>query len=198
VRSRDEVGDLTEAFNSMSGAIRQKLTELQAGNDRLHAIADYTYGWENWFAPDGKLLWVNPSVERLTGYTPAECQAMADFPFSVIVAGDIERTRAEFQIAARGGTGSNFEFRVRRKDGSEFWAAAAWQPIYGAHHEFLGHRSSIWDVSERKQFGAPCRRRCGAGTGRESTDTTGSEHPRRAGAPESPAVRDEHRHPVRG
>ena len=152
VRSRDEVGELTEAFNAMSGAIRQKLMELQAGNDRLHAIADYTFGWENWFAPDGKLLWVNPSVERLTGYTPAECQAMTDFPFSVIAVEDVARARAEFQQAARGGTGSNFEFRVRRKDGSEFWAAAAWQPIYGAHREFLGHRSSIWDVSERKQF----------------------------------------------
>jgi len=152
VRSRDEVGELTEAFNSMSGAIRLKLAELQDGNARLHAIADYTYGWENWFAPDGKLLWVNPSVERLTGYTPAECQAMADFPFTVISAEDVARARAEFQVAARGGTGSNFEFRVRRKDGSEFWAAAAWQPIYGARREFLGHRSSIWDVSERKQF----------------------------------------------
>jgi diguanylate cyclase (GGDEF)-like protein/PAS domain S-box-containing protein len=152
VRSRDEVGELTEAFNAMSGAIRLKLAELQDGNARLHAIADYTYGWENWFAPDGKLLWVNPSVERLTGYTPTECQVMADFPFSVVAADDVARARAEFQVAARGGTGSNFEFRVRRKDGSEFWAAAAWQPIYGARREFLGHRSSIWDVSERKQF----------------------------------------------
>ncbi|HWR87165.1 MAG TPA: EAL domain-containing protein, partial [Acidiferrobacterales bacterium] len=85
-------------------------------------------------------------------YTPAECQAMTDFPFSVISAEDVARARAEFQVAARGGTGSNFEFRVHRKDGSEFWAAAAWQPIYGARREFLGHRSSIWDVSERKQF----------------------------------------------
>jgi len=152
VRSRDEVGELTEAFNAMSGTIRQKLTELQDGNARLHAIADYTYGWENWFAPDGKLLWVNPSVERFTGYTPAECQAMADFPFSVIAAADVARARTEFQHAAHGGSGSNFEFRVSRKDGTEFWAAAAWQPIYGARHEFVGHRSSIWDVSERKQF----------------------------------------------
>jgi diguanylate cyclase (GGDEF)-like protein/PAS domain S-box-containing protein len=152
VRSRDEVGALTEAFNTMSGAIRQKLTELQAGNARLHAIADYTYGWENWFAPEGKLLWVNPSVERLTGYTQAECQAMAGFPFSVMAKEDVERARVEFQQAARGGTGSNFEFRVRRKDGSEFWAAASWQPIYGVRGEFLGHRSSIWDISERKHF----------------------------------------------
>jgi diguanylate cyclase (GGDEF)-like protein/PAS domain S-box-containing protein len=153
VRSHDEVGELTEAFNAMSAAIRQKLTELRTGNARLHAIADYTYGWENWFAPDGKLLWVNPSVERLTGYTPAECQAMADFPFTVIAADDVERVRAEFQRAARGGSGSDFEFRVHRKDGSEFWAAASWQPIYGERGEFLGHRSSIWDISERKRFG---------------------------------------------
>lgn len=152
VRSRDEVGVLTEAFNAMSGAIRQKLAELQDGYARLHAIADYTYGWENWIAPDGRLLWVNPSVERFTGYTPAECQAMADFPFPMIVADDVERTRAELRHATRGGSGSNFEFRVRRKDGSEFWAAVAWQPLYGAHGEFLGHRSSIWDISERKQF----------------------------------------------
>ena len=69
----------------------------------------------------------------------------------MIAAEDVARARAEFQLAARGGTGSNFEFRVRRKDGSVS-GGGCWQPIYGARGEFLGHRSSIWDNSERKHF----------------------------------------------
>ena len=151
VRSRDEVGELTQAFNTMSAAIRQQIHELRAGNARLHAIADYTYGWENWMGPDGKLLWVNPSVERLTGYSPADCYAMADFPLPMITTEDRERVRGELQRSVHRGSGSDFEFRCRRKDGSVFWAAVAWQSIHGENGEFLGRRSSIWDISERKR-----------------------------------------------
>lgn len=145
VQALDEVGELTTAFNAMSQAIQQQLAEI-------HAIADYTYGWENWFAPDGRLLWVNPSVERLTGYSEEECYAMPDFPMPVISEVDRLSVRNEFELAARGGSGSNFEFRVRRKNGTEFWAAMAWQPIYSSRGEYLGHRSSVWDISERKLY----------------------------------------------
>src|SRR5690606_29842322 len=39
----------------------------------FRAVADYTTDWESWHAADGRLVWVNPAVERLTGYSVAEC-----------------------------------------------------------------------------------------------------------------------------
>lgn len=151
IETADEVGQLARAFNAMSQAVRSRVEALSESEARFHAIADYTHDWENWTGPDGCLLWVNPSVERLTGYRPDECLAMPDFPLPIVVDADRERVAREFARAGEGMSGSDVEFRVRRKDGSEFWATVAWQPIYGPDGEFLGRRSSIRDTSARKQ-----------------------------------------------
>ena len=152
VRTQDEVGQLTRAFNLMSEAVRSRIDELSASEARFHAIADYTYGWEHWTGPDGRLIWVNPSVERLTGYTPDECLAMPDYPLPLVAERDLERVTAEFRRAqSRTSTGKDFEFLARRKDGSAFWVSASWQSIFGARGEFFGQRASLRDISERKQ-----------------------------------------------
>jgi diguanylate cyclase (GGDEF)-like protein/PAS domain S-box-containing protein len=143
----DELDELATAINRMQEKTRAAHEALQQSKQRFHAIADYTYDWENWVSPEGRLLWVNPSVERVTGYTPEECLAMPDFPLPLVAPQDAERTAA----ALRGSVGGDFEFQIRRKDGSLAWVSAAWQPIYGARGEFLGHRSGIRDISERKQ-----------------------------------------------
>jgi diguanylate cyclase (GGDEF)-like protein/PAS domain S-box-containing protein len=152
VRTQDEVGQLTRAFNYMSEAVRSRINELSASEARSHAIADYTYGWEHWTAPEGRLIWVNPSVERLTGYAPEECLAMENYPFPLVAEWDRDRIAAEFRQARnRTSTGKDLEFQARRKNGSTFWVSASWQPIFGAHGEFLGQRASLRDISERKQ-----------------------------------------------
>ena len=151
IDSQDEIGQLTQAFNTMARAVRARIEEMSASEARFHAIADYTYGWESWFAPDGKLVWVNPSVERVTGYTPTECLAMPDFPLPIIAGDDKDDVGHRFSGALRGSVGNDFEFRLQRKDGLVTWAAASWQPIYGKNGEHLGMRGSIRDISKRKQ-----------------------------------------------
>ncbi len=151
VKSQDEVGILTQAMNQMSRAIQQRMEALEKSEAKFHAIADYAYDWENWVDPQGELLWVNPSVERLTGYQVAECMAMENFPMPMVMAEDQERARKAFLNAVRGGTSESFEFRLRRKDGDRVWVSVSYQPIYGAKHEFLGHRSSVRDITELKQ-----------------------------------------------
>lgn len=151
VHSEDEVGQLTRNFNLMADAVRTRVEELSANEAKFHAIADYTYDWESWFNPDGRLIWVNPSVERLTGYTPDECLEMDHFPISLVYPDDAPRVREEFQLALRGTAGSDFEFRVLRKEGRIVWVAANWQPIFGASGRFLGIRSGIRDITERKE-----------------------------------------------
>ncbi|MBK6630013.1 MAG: HAMP domain-containing protein [Betaproteobacteria bacterium] len=73
VASNDEIGVLTRAFNRMSQSLDERVEALKKSEARFHAIADYTYGLEAWFNPKGRLIWINRSVERITGYTPLEC-----------------------------------------------------------------------------------------------------------------------------
>lgn len=150
VKTTDEIGQLTTTFNNMATAVRKRVEEISMSEAKFHAIADYTYGWESWYSPGGKLIWVNPSVERITGYTAAECLQMHNFPLPIIFLDDQQKVNAEFRHASRGSVASDFEYRIVQKNGTVLWVAASWQPIYGEQGESLGRRSSTRDIYERK------------------------------------------------
>ena len=147
----DDVGQLARAFNAMATQVQGRVTELEESRRRFHLIADYTYDVELWFGPTGRLLWINRSVERLTGYTVEECLADRDFPFSRIHPEDREavRQRSIAELASRS-TGSDFEFRVQKKDGTTEWVTNSWQPIYDDGGAFLGLRASLNSIQARK------------------------------------------------
>jgi two-component system, sporulation sensor kinase C len=112
-------------------------------------VADYTYDWESWHAPDGGLIWVNFAVERLTGYRPAECFAMSDYPLPILVERDRERMREMFDEARSGLSRNDVEFQVRHRSGEIRSMAISWQPMYDAAHTHLGFRTSVRDITER-------------------------------------------------
>jgi diguanylate cyclase (GGDEF)-like protein/PAS domain S-box-containing protein len=151
VQGEDEVAQLTRSFNQMSAALRSRVQALAESERRFHAIADYTYDWETWLAPDGRPLWVNPSVQRITGCTPEEILAMNDFPLPLLAEDDRQRVYADLRRALGGTSADNYELRILRKDGTLVWCAASWQPIYGSQGEYLGLRMSVRDVSALKE-----------------------------------------------
>ncbi|MBM4087987.1 MAG: PAS domain S-box protein [Planctomycetes bacterium] len=125
--------------------------ELADEAARFRAVADCTYDVECWVGADGRLVWVNRAVERLTGYSAAECLAMADFPASLVHEEDRARILEAFRDARHGSSGNDLPFRIRRRDGGLVWVAVSWQPICDPSGRCLGHRSSIRDISDRKQ-----------------------------------------------
>ncbi len=138
---------------------RQKQTEsqraeaieaLRLSEEKFRTIADYTVNWESWFAPDGMCLWVNPAVERITGYSADEVMAMPDFVSVIIDEQDRGSFRNYFQNALKGTRGDNFEIRCRHKNGGQFWLSVAWQPVYDASGRYRGIRTSGRDVTAVK------------------------------------------------
>jgi len=130
---------------------RKRMEErLIESRGRFRAIANYTYDCENWFDPRGKLVWINPAIFRLSGYTVDECMAMTDFPLPLIDEKDRSKTTRYFAEAIQGLTHNDVEFRIRCKDGSLKWTAVSWQPIYDDNGSCLGHRSSVRDITDRK------------------------------------------------
>ncbi len=147
LQSQDEIAQLADHFNSMAGAIQNRIQALQDSDLRSRTIADYTYGWESWIAPDGRLRWVNPAVRRVTGYSPPECYSMPDYPLPLVYAEDLPVVRECHRQGLSGHTGQDQEFRIQRKDGHIIWVAMSWQPIFDADDQSLGYRSSIRDIS---------------------------------------------------
>jgi PAS domain S-box-containing protein len=126
--------------------------ETTLGAEHFRAIADYTYDWETWVGPGGEVLWVNPAVERITGYSVAECMQLDNYPLELVHEGDRAGVADLLARARASESGNHFEFRVLRKDGGIRWAAISWQPLVSARGEHLGYRSSVRDIDERKQL----------------------------------------------
>lgn len=143
----DEITAVGRSFNAMAAGVEERIGQLAESEQRFRAIADYTYGWESWFGADGRLRWVNPAVERMTGYAVGECMAMADFPLPLVHPADRDLLRRHQEQALAGQTGQDLEFRVLSRDGRTLWVAMAWQPIFGGQGESLGYRASIRDIS---------------------------------------------------
>jgi PAS domain S-box-containing protein len=129
---------------------------LAESEERFRAIADYTYDWEVWVAPDGKLLWMNSAVERITGYTREEYMALSENlrdRVSLIFFHEDQQMLAE--LLEQGLTNrvslNDAHIRIRRKNGGIRWVSLSSQPIYGTGGVYLGLRNSIRDITERKQ-----------------------------------------------
>jgi PAS domain S-box-containing protein len=125
--------------------------ELRENEERFRAIANYTYDWVNWISPDGKLLWTNPVVETITGYSIEEYLNLSDRLRQVVVEDDYEMILSHFKRGLeQKSSGNEISFRIRHKCGSISWAAVSYQPIYAVNGDYLGLRSSIRDIKERK------------------------------------------------
>jgi PAS domain S-box-containing protein len=141
-------GEIVAIYDDVTERKRAELA-LRMGEQRFRAIADYTYHWESWVGPTGTLFWVNPAVERITGYTVEECMKMADYPMPLIHESDRQTMNDILREARKGGVGKDVEFRIRRKDGKVIWVEIAWQGIYDNKGVYQGYRASIDDITER-------------------------------------------------
>jgi len=143
-------GQIVAIYDDVSTRKRTELVTRMT-DQCFRAIADYTYDWEIWVGPTRRVLWTNPAVERVTGYSIKELMAMSDYPMSVVYEQDRDRMGRAFRSALQGSTGNDVQFRIKRKDGKIIWAEMSWQPIYDEEGHSLGHRQSIRDISARKE-----------------------------------------------
>jgi len=143
-------GEIVAVYDDVTTRKRSQLA-ARMSEQCFGAIANYTYDWEVWVSPGGRVLWTNPAVERVTGYTIKELMGMLNYPNPIVYEADRERMGRAFRSALRGGTGNEVQFRIQRKDGKIVWAEMSWQPIYDEEGNSLGHRQSIRDITSRKQ-----------------------------------------------
>lgn len=112
-------------------------------------VANFTYDWESWHDPQGKVVWVNDAVERMTGYSAAECLKMPDYPLEIVSAADRPKIAQMLASAIAQGTQHDLEFEITTRDGRQRWMAVSWQPMFDDQQTHLGFRTSIRDVTDR-------------------------------------------------
>lgn len=128
------------------------LSDDQTNGAFFRNVANYTYDWESWHDPCGKLVWVNESVKRLTGFSVDSCFAMEDYPIPIVAVEDKPKIRQMLADAIALKSFNDLEFQVVTRDGERRWMAVSWQPIYDDKEEHLGFRTSVRDITDRHRL----------------------------------------------
>ena len=132
-------------------------TEARRHAEHLRTVADFTFDWEYWQDPDGTLLYVSPSCERISGYHRDDFLADPGLLTRIVVPEDratLEAHRVETAVLS---PSHEMEFRIVRKDGETRWISHCCQPVHSEAGKYLGRRVSNRDVTEKKAAEAQLR-----------------------------------------
>ena len=125
-------------------------SDLRESQRKFRIIANYTYDWEAWFDAKGSLLWVNPAVERVTGYSVEDCMAMQDYPRPLVAREGMDAYENIMTQALSGETGNDVPFEIINKKGQTVWVSISWNPVFDDDGGFTGFRTSTRDITVRK------------------------------------------------
>jgi PAS domain S-box-containing protein len=143
-------GELVALYNDVTE--QEKANEaLKKSEEKFRTVSDYNYDWEYWISPDGDLLYVSPSCERITGYISDEFIKEPTLLGKISHPDDIE-IREHLQNESKGQKRLDvIEYRIITKQGEQRWIAHGCQPVYNKEGEFIGRRASNRDITKRKK-----------------------------------------------
>ena len=149
---RDDKGTPIKVTGIIQDITFRKQAEeaLRKSEERFRTVADFAYDWEYWIAPDGHHIYVSPSCERITGYTPDE---FINDPglLEKIVHPDDHSTVVKHLGEEQGLEKlPSIDLRIITRSGEERWISHVCQAVYGADGTYLGRRSSNRDISKQK------------------------------------------------
>ena len=136
---------------------------LRESEQRYRTVADFTYDWEYWQLPDGRLTYISPSCERVTGYSAQEFQQDPGLMVRIVHPEDRTRFETHIQSKPKGDTASELgdgeiEFRILTRSGEERWIGHVCREVYDTEGNHLGRRCSNREITERKRAEAEIRR----------------------------------------
>jgi PAS domain S-box-containing protein len=133
-------------------AQQRRLKEtIRRSEEFFHMVADFTYDWEYWIAPDGRYVYVSPSCERITGYSRDEFTNTPGLLEQISHPDDRDRVVQHLDEELEQPEVGSIDFRIITRDGKERWIAHACQPVYSSDERWAGQRASNRDITDRKR-----------------------------------------------
>jgi len=127
----------------------EQVKELRQSLDAYHGLIEKTQNLIYRTDLEGRISYISPSVYELSGYTAEEAigMNMAEEVYLYPEERDdfLAKLRAEGQV-------SNFEARLKRKDGSVWWASTNAHFYKDREGNILGVEGITRDITEQKQF----------------------------------------------
>jgi PAS domain S-box-containing protein len=145
-------------FKAMGGRIQEALNtrlfigRLSESEEKFRTVADFTYDWEYWIAPDSRVVWMSPSCERVTGYTADDFLRASELFRSIVHPEDVALYDQHLRATLQGDNNPcDMDFRIVHKSGRIVWLNHTCTDIRRPDGASLGRRASNRDITDRKR-----------------------------------------------
>jgi len=150
-RKKRTLVETTKRLEATIGELEASRVALEDSEQRYRMVADYNYDWESWINPVGKLLYVSPSCERISGYSPDRFLEEPDFMQRIIHCDDLPVWH-NFMRDQSVGNGEGLDFRIHHKNARVKWVSLVKYVVENEKGESFGIRTSLRDVTSRKHM----------------------------------------------
>lgn len=149
-RKREELEEVNAALLAEIAERKRIEAEILVSEEKFRTVADFTYDWEYWRDPAGNFLYVSPSSERITGYSPEEFKDNPGLMLEITHPDHKAQLENHSRQVLSEPAVRMLEFRIITRSGQERWIGHVCQPVYGKSGEFLGSRASNRDITGSK------------------------------------------------
>ncbi|RIH67001.1 PAS domain S-box protein [Mariniphaga sediminis] len=155
----EEIDDQLRELESQLSDLKFKLEETRELHREEHEkreffqlVADFTFGWELWFDPSGKINYCSPSCLDLTGFTANQVMTASSVSELLVFNPDRERfdeflTNSLNQLLVN----PSLEFRILTRTRQLRWCSVNVRGVYNRQGRYLGIRASVHDITKLKQ-----------------------------------------------
>jgi PAS domain S-box-containing protein len=151
---RNRQGEIIGFISIITDITERKQVEeaLQESEKKFQVVADFTYDWEYWVAPDGRHIYVSPSCRRITGYAPDDFKNNPELMMEIIHPDDRAMVTKHHHRVDKSDRLWPIDFRIITKDGNERWIGHICQAVFDTDGRFLGRRGSNRDITQQKKL----------------------------------------------
>jgi diguanylate cyclase (GGDEF)-like protein/PAS domain S-box-containing protein len=146
----DELDALSRLARLAGIAIKRQLDEqrLRTSEARYRGLFENVIDGVYIASRDGELITANPALVEMLGYDSVE-ELKAVGRTTMLYVNPVDRERVFARLEADGLV-KNFEYRLRRKDGSEIVVLENSRAVLDDNGKVIAHEGTITDITERK------------------------------------------------
>ncbi len=136
----------TSELAGLADSIQTTSKKLKETEEKFWLITDNLYDIIFFCAPDGKIFYTTPSIERVLGYAPEEM--LGNLPQDFLHPKDENRMNPSGTLARQN---VYSEIRVKKKDGDYLWVDMSYISHFNDEGEVAYTQYTARDASERKR-----------------------------------------------
>jgi len=153
--NQNNVEKLETQLSDIKFELEEANIQLKEESDKrqfYQLIADFTFGWELWFEPDGNIEYCSPSCFDVTGYSSNQILS-AESISSLLVYEPDEKKYTDFITNSLDQmlVNQSLEFRILTRTKQLRWCLLSVRGVYNKQGKYMGVRASIQDITRLKR-----------------------------------------------